>query len=157
MNRIRRTAVLLGLTASVIVGSSIPASATFTEAVSTTTAALRTATVAAPASVRVDDYCSTTSYTYWNGTSNVTVTEHWYNATVTWPASTTQRGVTGYRVMAHLNNGQSVVMGETGTTNRSVSARVDRAYLNYQPRVSVITLTSYGWTTESARTAVLSC
>ena len=157
MNRIRRTAVLLGLTASVVVGSSIPASATFSDSVATKTATLRAATVAAPASVRVDDYCSTTSYTYWNGTSNVTVTEHWYNATVTWPASTTQRGVTGYRVMAHLNNGQSVVMGETTATNRTVSARVERAYLNYQPRLSVITLTSYGWTAETPRTAVLSC
>ena len=49
MNRIRRSAVLLGLVASVIVGSSIPASATFTEAVSTNTLALRTITVAAPA------------------------------------------------------------------------------------------------------------
>lgn len=157
MNRIRRSAVLLGLTVSVIVGSSIPASATFTEAVRTDTATLRAATVAAPATVNVSDYCSTTSYTYWNGTTNVTVTENWYNATVTWPASTTQRGVTGYRVMAHLNNGQSVVMGETGTANRTVSARVDRGYLAYQPRVSVITLTSYGWTAETARTAVLSC
>ena len=157
MNRIRRSAVLLGLTAAVIVGSSIPASATFTESVRTNTATLQALTVAAPAAVNVNDYCSTTSYTYWNGWTNVTVTENWYNATVTWPASTTQRGVTGYRVMAHLNNGQSVVMGETGTTNRSVSARVERAYLNYQPRVSVITLTSYGWTKESARTAVLSC
>ncbi|WP_147252145.1 hypothetical protein [Blastococcus sp. TF02-09] len=157
MNRLRRSAVLLGLTAAVIVGSSIPASATFTDAVSTNTAVLQAGTVAAPAAVTVDDYCSTTSYSYWNGTSTVTVTDYWYNATVSWPASTTQRGVTGYRVMAHLNNGQSVVMGETGTTNRSVSARVDRGYLGYQPRVSVITLTSYGWTTESARTAVLTC
>jgi hypothetical protein len=157
MNRIRRSAVLLGLTASVIVGSSIPASATFTDSVRTTTATLRAATVAAPAAVNVSDYCSTTSYTYWNGTTNVTVTENWYNATVSWPASTTQRGVTGYRVTAHLNNGTSVQMETTAASNRSVSVRVERSYLNYQPRVSVITLTSYGWTAETARTAVLSC
>jgi hypothetical protein len=157
VNRIRRSAVLLGLTASVIVGSSIPASATFGESVRSTTGTLRALTVAAPASVNVSDYCSTTSYTYWNGWTNVTVTENWYNATVTWPASTTQRGVTGYRVMAHLNNGTSVQMEQTAANDRSVSARVERSYLAYQPRISVITLTSYGWTAETARTAVLSC
>ncbi len=29
--------------------------------------------------------------------------------------------------------------------------------LQFQPRVSVMTLTSYGWTKESAKTAVLAC
>lgn len=156
MNVIRRTALILGLTTAVIAAGSIPASATFSESVSVP-ASMRALTVAPTAAVNVSDYCSTTSYTYWNGYSNVTVTEYWYNATVTWPASTTQRGVTGYRVMAHLNNGTSVEMGTTTATNRTVSARVDRGYLNYQPRISVITLTSYGWTAETARTAVLSC
>jgi hypothetical protein len=155
MNALRRTAVLIGLTACVIVGSSIPASATFSESVSQT-ATTRTVTVAPTAAVYVDDHCSTTSYTYWNGWTNVRVTENWYNATISWPASPT-RGVSGYRVIAHLNNGQSVVMGEVSATNRTVSARVDRAYLNYQPRVSVVTLTGYGWTAETARSAVLSC
>ena len=157
MNRIRRSAVLLGLTASVIVGSSIPASATFTESVRTNTATLQALTVAAPAAVNVNDYCSTTSYTYWNGWTNVTVTENWYNATVTWPASTTQRGVTGYRVMAHLNNGASVVMGETNASTRSVTQTVDQGYLAYEPRLSVITLTGTSWSAETPRTAVLTC
>lgn len=156
MSAIRRTAVLIGLTVAVIAGSSIPASATYSDTVATNVS-LGTIGVAAPARVNVNDYCSTTSRSYWNGWTNVTVTENWYNATVTWPASTTPRGVTGYRVMAHLNNGQSFVMEETTATNRSVTARVERAYLNYQPRLSIITLTSYGWTAETARTAVLAC
>ena len=63
MNRIRRSAVLVGLTATVIVGSSIPASATFTEAVSTNTAVLQAATVAAPTGLIVDDTCITTTTT----------------------------------------------------------------------------------------------
>jgi hypothetical protein len=29
--------------------------------------------------------------------------------------------------------------------------------VGYQPRLSVSTLTSYGWTAESARTGVISC
>ena len=63
MNRIRRSAVLVGLTATVIVGSSIPASATFTEAVSTNTAVLQAATVAAPTGLIADDTCITTTTT----------------------------------------------------------------------------------------------
>lgn len=63
MNRIRRSAVLLGLVAAVIVGSSIPAAATFTEGVSTNTAMLRSAIVAAPTGLVVDDTCTTTTTT----------------------------------------------------------------------------------------------
>jgi len=159
VNRLRRSALLLGLTASVVIGSSIPASATFTDPVSTSTGTMRTVTVAAPASIEIDESCTQVATGgYYNSYGRwVTTYTTYYNATVTWPASTTARGVTGYRVMAHLNNGTSVVMGETTASNRTVSARVDRAYLNYQPRLSVITLTSYGWTAETARTAVLSC
>ena len=142
MNRIRRSAVLLGLTASVIVGSSIPASATFSEAVSTNTATLRTLTVAAPASV------------------SATVTRchpQYVDVTISWSASTTQRGVSGYRVTAYLNDGTTAVMAQTDAATRSTSARVAPYYLNFQPRVTVTTLTSYGWSTESPRSAVISC
>jgi hypothetical protein len=159
VNRIRRSAVLLALIAAVIVGSSIPAAASFTEDVATNTATLRTSTVAAPATITVSRTCTQTAtggyYNSW-GRWVPTYTTY-YNATVTWPASTTARGVNGYRVTAHLNNGTSVVMGQTDATNRSVSATVDQSYLAYQPTVSVTTLTSYGWTTESARKAVPTC
>jgi hypothetical protein len=48
-------------------------------------------------------------------------------------------------------------MAQTDAVNRTVSATVDRAYLNYAPTISVITLTSYGWTAETPRTATLTC
>ena len=60
MNSIRRSAVLLGLIAAVIVGSSIPAAATFTEAVATNTATLQAVTVTAPASISVSRTCTHT-------------------------------------------------------------------------------------------------
>jgi hypothetical protein len=157
MNALRRTAVLIGLAAAVIVGSSLPASATFGESV--TLAAKPTitaATVTAPATITPTGYCSTTTSSYWNGYTTVYTTSYWYNATVTWSASTA-RGVTGYRIVAYLNNGQSFVMGQTDAVNRSVSATVDRSYLAYQPTISVTTLTSYGWATESARKAMPTC
>ena len=141
MNRIRRTAVLLGLTVLVIVGSSIPASATFSDSVSAP-ASMRTISVAAPTSV----------------TNTVTRCHpHYVDVTVSWPASTTQRGVSGYRVTAYLNDGTTAVVGQTAAATRSLSATVSSAYMSYQPRVTVTTLTSYGWSTESARSAVISC
>ncbi len=142
MNALRRTAVLIGLTACVVVGSSIPASATFTDSVSHT-ASMRAATVAAPTGV----------------SARVTRCHpvHPAEATVSWTGSTTTLGVTGYRITAHLNNGTSAIVAVTGSAARSFSTRVDRYYLQFQPRVSVSTLTSYGWTAESAMSAGLSC
>jgi hypothetical protein len=143
MTRTRRILTFIGLTAAITVADSLPASAGFSETVAAATS-VATGTVAPPTSVRVDDYC-TRSWTY-----N-------YRATVSWKASTTARGVIGYRVIAHLNNGTSVVMAETNATTTSISATVDQYYLPFQPRVSVTTLPSYGWTAESPKTAVLTC
>ena len=156
MTTIRRTLTVISLMLAVVVGSSIPAAALYSssEALSVPAA---TARVAAPASISIDDYCSTTTSWDWYLLIPVQTTHHWYTATITWPASTTARGVTGYRVMAHLGNGQSEVLGSTTATSRSVSTTVDRTYLDHQPRVSVITLTSYGWTAETPPSAVLAC
>jgi hypothetical protein len=55
------------------------------------------------------------------------------------------------------NDGTTYAMAETNATTRTTSDTIDRGYLSYQPRISVMTLTSYGWTTESAKSAVLTC
>ena len=142
MNRIRRSAVLLGLTASVIVGSTIPASATFSDSVAVSPS-LSTASVTRPAWASVEvTYCHPV-FTF--------------DATVRWPAGAAPRGVSGYRITAYLNNGTSAVVVETGSAARSYSTTFDRAYLQFQPRVTVSTLTTYGWTAESPRSAVISC
>ncbi|WP_456598938.1 hypothetical protein [Blastococcus sp. SYSU DS0616] len=158
MNAVRRTLAVTGLALALAVGAAVPASATYADSATVSTT-VSTTTVTAPATVTIDDRCTRTvsggSWT-WYGMW-VPTYSHWYEATISWPASTTPSGVVGYRVMAHLNNGQSLVMAETSATNRTVSARVDRAYLDYQPRISVITLTSYGWTAETPRSAVLTC
>jgi hypothetical protein len=156
MPGIRRAMLLAGLTVALLAGATLPASATYSDAATVATR-VDSITVTPPTSVSVKGYCSTTSSRTWNGWSWVTTYSYWYTATVTWPASTTPRGVTGYRVMAYLNNGTSAVLAETDAATRSTSATVDRAYLDYQPRLSVVTLTSYGWAAESARTAVITC
>lgn len=166
MTSIRRALVLIGLTLAVMIGAAIPASATFADSVTVNTA-ITAGTVTAPATVTPTGTCTTTTSGYWNYATVpatwVTTYQYWYNATVTWSAASAstgvngQQGVTGYVVMAHLNNGQSVVMAQTDAVNRTVSATVDRGYLAYQPTISVITLTSYGWTAESPRKAVPTC
>jgi hypothetical protein len=201
MNPVRRALVLTGLTAASVIGAAIPASATFTDSGSLTTA-VATDTVAPPASVTVSDYCLTTTTTVRRVTSTDPVTgvttQTSYSATsstvvstsnVQSPATTTttagpgptettavtvskntdlvvtaswtpsaSRGVTGYLVSAHLALGGSVVqMDQKDAATTSTNARVDADYLYYQPSLSVTTLTSYGWTAQSAQTAQLTC
>jgi len=136
----RRAATLVALTVAVIVGASLPASATFADAATVTTT-VPTLTVAAPSGVAVTDNC-------WG--------IH-YSATFTWSASTTRVGVTGYRVTAYLNDGSTSVLGTTDAATLTLTVTSDTSSLNYQPRIAVTTLTSYGWTAESAKTAVLAC
>jgi hypothetical protein len=198
MTAIRRALILTGLTMAVVISATVPASATFadTAAVSHT---VSTGTVAAPAGVTVNDYCTTTTTTVRqtvrtdpvtlvatttsysststtvastsnvqsstsssvagpgvNETTTTTVTKNTaLYVTVNWPASTTQRGVTGYLVNAHLNNAAVYPVAQTAAL--TTSATVDADNLVLQPRLSVTTLTGYGWTATSAVTAVLSC
>ena len=107
MNVVRRAMTLLALTTAVVIGSSVSASAELSGAAAVAPA-VGTGSVAAPASTTITAYCSTTSWSYWNGF-------------------------------------------------QTVSARVDRSNLAYQPTISVLTLTGYGWTAESARKAVPTC
>ena len=140
MNAIRRILILSVLTVAVIAGASVPASATYSDSATVSTT-IATTTVTAPSSVSISGRCQG-----W-----------WYDFTISWPASTTTRGVTGYRVLAYLNNGTTYLVGETDAATRTLSMTVDSSNLSLQPRVTVTTLTSYGWTTESAKAPALTC
>jgi hypothetical protein len=152
MNILRRTLVLIGLTPALMIGGTIPASAGFSssEPVGTTTVA--TGTVAPPSRVEVKNVTCTTTVDPSTGAVTSTV-----NAMVEWQRSLTTRGVTGYRVTAHLSNGTTTVMAQTDADTFEVYGSSPQANLAYSPRFSVTTLTSYGWTAESAKSAVLSC
>ena len=136
----RRGAVVAGLFLALIAGTTLPASAAFSasRAVSTT---ITTDVVAPPAAVTVTFRCTGINY----------------NATVSWQASTSAN-VTGYSVVAYLNNGSTSLVGTTDAATLSVPVSTTTSTLStYQPRITVTTLTSYGWTGESLPTAVLSC
>jgi hypothetical protein len=199
MTAIRRSLTLLLLTVAVIAGAGVPAWADFGDTVAITTT-VPTLTVAAPATVTVNDSCTTattvvkrtvytnpstgvqtqTAYssttTYATSTTNVqsstsstvagpganetttTTTTKNTNLTVTasWTASGT-RGVNGYLVNAHLADGTVYPMTQTAAGTLSTSQTVDADNLVYQPRLSVTTLTSYGWTARSALTGIITC
>ena len=140
MNRIRRGLAVAGLAVGLTAGVAVPAWATFADSMAVGST-VQTTTVTPPSSMTITDHCRG-----W-----------WYSATVSWPASTTPRGVTGYRVMAHLITGQSVVLGEADANTRSVTTRMHRNLLIYEPRISIIVQTGYGWTAETPRSAVLTC
>jgi hypothetical protein len=93
-----------------------------------------------------------------NETTTTTVTRNTdLHVTLSWSASTS-RGVTGYAVSAHLGPYNSVApLLSTDAATTSVSRIEDADMLSYQPSLFVTTQTSYGWTADSVRTAVLSC
>ena len=138
---VRRTGVLLLLlTAAVVVGSSVPSWATYTDtaAVSTTVA---TATVAPPAGLR---------------SSVQKCTGNSASVRLDWTASTSAR-VSGYRIRVHLG-GAWQDQGTVGATTTTWQGAADRFYVdNYTMTFSVWTLTDYGWTAESARTERIVC
>jgi hypothetical protein len=139
----RRILIPIGLAVAVTVAASAPASATYADVAAVPTT-IATGTVAAPAAINVNDSCTTT-------TRNTDL-----SVTASWTASAS-RGVSGYLANAHLNDGTVYPMAQTAPAVLSTSANVDADYLTYAPRLSVTTLTTYGWTATTAQTPVLSC
>ena len=149
MTGVRGALVVGGLSVTVLSGATLPAWAGFADRVAVS-ATVATATVAAPADVTVDDHCESVL-----DAILLTLIDT-YHATVSWTASTS-RGVTGYVVRAHFADGSTLEMGQTEAATTSVSFSTDQSWLDGQPRLTVTTLTGYGWTAASPQTAVLTC
>ncbi len=141
MNHIKRFLAVLGLAVSVVVGSSIPASATFSDTTALATMNLDTATVAAPGNVVDALACG--------GKSDSTMS-------VTWTHSSAAR-TSGYRVTVYFSDG-FVSTRDVAATATSWSATITTYNVTqYSIRYSVTTLTEYGWSTESALTGSFRC
>jgi hypothetical protein len=140
MSTIKRLLTLAGLIVAVVVGSSIPASAGYSETVTSPTLGFGTATVAAPSAVTGSLVC---------GSSTSTMG-------VTWGASTAGR-VSGYRVTVHFSDGyvQHTTVPATATSwTKSIATYNVTAYAI---RYSVTTVTDYGWFTQSGLTGSFRC
>lgn len=138
-NAIRRAAIVVLVSAGLLVGSSFPSWATFgdTTAVNTTVA---TASVAPPGNLTAKTSCR-------SGTMTVTLN---------WTASTSAR-VSGYLVRLYLGEAwqDQATLGKAATTWQGSAGTIYST--NYVMTFTVSTLTEYGWTTESPRTVRLVC
>jgi len=138
MNGIRRGLILLGLTVAVVIGASVPASATFSEAVAVKTT-IATTTVASPGNLVGKLTCGRPA-----------------TMSATWSLSSTAR-VSGYLVSVYFSDGfvQTVQLGPTAT---SWSSTIDPYYVTaYSIQYTVTTQTNYGWSKESPLTPVFQC
>jgi hypothetical protein len=198
MTTTRRVLVLAGTVLALIVGTSVSASASFSDSAAVTTT-IGTATVQPPTGLVVNDYCMTTTTTVkqtiytdpttgasWqtaysstsstvgsssnvqsyssstaagpglNESTTTTVSQNTnLHVTASWTASTSPR-VTGYVVNAHLGiDGSVVPMVSTAATSTSAVQDADALY--YQPRLSVVTQTAYGWTAAGPLSAIIAC
>jgi hypothetical protein len=151
MTAIRRVLILIGLTLAVVVGSSIPASATFAESVPLPTTKMTTQSVPATPTPTVTQSC------YWVQDPTTLVWSQYYRATVRWTAVAATRGHIGYAIVANTVYGEAE-MARTAVGTLSYTADAPVAYLGtYKPTLSIKTLTSHGWTAESPETVMLSC
>jgi hypothetical protein len=147
MTAIRRVLVLIGLTVAVMIGAAIPASATFAESVSIAGPTVTTITVPAPINVEVKNVSCTS-------TADPAVST--VSAMIEWQRMATTREGTGFRVTGHQSDGSTFEMARTGATTFEVvgSWKVNRAL---SPRISVTTLTRYGWTAQSTQIPLPTC
>jgi hypothetical protein len=85
-----------------------------------------------------------------------TVKDTRLHATAKWDASNS-RGVTGYTMTAFLNNGFTESIGIAAPSATSYSESYDADVIAYGARLSMTTLTSYGWTASGNLSNVVSC
>ena len=138
MSLVRRAAVLLLLTAGLVLGAALPSWASFTEAVALPQTTVATANVVVPGVPTGRAACN-------GGTATITVN---------WNASSAPR-VSGYRVRLWLGNAWQDVSTVTGT---SWTGTTSTTYVTgYVMTFTVWTLTPYGWTAESAHSAQVLC
>lgn len=143
MTGLRRTLALLTLTVAVVLAVTAPASANFSLTRFLASTTISTGSVDAPSGVNaVLASCS-------NG--------RWMSVTVSWSPSASP-GVTGYAVTAYRSDGQVTTVAQTDAATTTANTTVDKLSAgSTSVAFTVTTLTSYGWTAESARSGQMTC
>jgi hypothetical protein len=148
----RRALLLLGALLTIALTTTGTAQAAFTDKAPSLTATSSTVAVAAPGSVSTGGTKCISTYNAWNGSTTTTL-----QAKVSWKASTTPRGVSGYLVTAYSSNGAPSPVAWVAAPATSVSGSYDSYYATQNIRVTVTTVTDYGWTTESPLSGAIKC
>ena len=153
MTRIRRTALLLLLTAAVALSTSTAALADYADTSTLTRAAsVTTLTVAPPTKVSLGKTRCESNVDPVTGVTTTTM-----HARLDWNATTTTKGVTGYLVLVYLSDGSRYPYAQTNAATTALTGDYDASIATQNIRVSVVTLTSYRWTAESEMTKAISC
>jgi len=141
MTAIKRALTTLGLALTIVLGTVLPASATFSDTESLTAMTISTATVTAPGNVVGKLTCAPSTSTM----------------SVTWTPSGSP-AVSGYRVTVRFSDGveQTDVVNGAATSSWSKSITTYNVTA-YAVQYSVTTLTTYGWTTASGLTGSFRC
>ena len=93
----------------------------------------------------------------WNQyTVTQTVKDTTLYATARWKGSSTPR-VTGYTMTAFLNNGYAVPIGTAAPSATSYSDSYDASVVDLGARLSMVTVTAYGWTAPGNLSNVVTC
>ena len=116
-----------------------------------TTSANSTSNVEGDTTVRTDDTPVAGQYTITQTIKDTTL-----YATGRWKASATP-GVTGYKLTAFMANGQQYDMGTAGANATSTVGEYDASVVNFAPRLSVVTVTYYGWTAPGTMSPPVTC
>ena len=136
-----RLSTVVGLTLAFLVTATVTAGATFGEKVSAPSVQVSTATLAPVDGLELKYVVCELS----------TV-----SAQVEWLRSPAEQ-VSGYRVTAHMQNGQTEVISQVGPDVFEATFTRDRTWLQRRPAFTVTMLTSYGWTSQTVKTQVLAC
>jgi hypothetical protein len=141
MTAVKRALTTLGLALTIVLGTVIPASAAFSDTAALPAMSISTATVTAPGNVVGKLTCGGSSSTM----------------NVTWnPSGST--GVSGYRITVLFSDGfvqnEEVTGASAGSWSKPITTYNVTAF---SIRYSVTTLTTYGWSTQSALTGSFRC
>jgi hypothetical protein len=149
MTSIRRIAVLLSTATAVFVGGMLPADAQFSNSASAPTMAITTTDVLPPGSVVLSNpWCKAVGS---NNSERTTA-----GVDLAWTTSPS-RGVSGYQITAYFSGGPTVEMGRVGAGTTTFRGQYTADGLAGSVAFSVTTLTSYGWTEESAQSGAIKC
>lgn len=151
MTCIRRSIVLLLAVLAVLIGVVGPAQASFASKTTALGATVTAITVAPPTNVSTRGTRCLATSGGWSGTPTTTL-----HAQASWSASAT-RGVTGYLLTAVFSDGTRYPLAQVAAPSTSASGDFDASYATQNIRITVTTLTSYGWTAESAVSGVIRC
>jgi hypothetical protein len=145
---IRRWLLLPVIAVALVLAATTSANAAFSAQSSVALPAVSTLQVAPPTGLTIG-----ASSCYW--THDPSTGWHYMAQTkISWTATTTTRGVTGYVVTALRTDGSTLTSLAVDPTVTSVTGTFDSALY---VRVTVTTTTSYGWTAQTAPSQAITC